>query len=102
MDVMRDKDTLLQVRNKNHQVLLEELDTIVSRMDLDDKHTKALLDGDLTKQEGIKMCTKAAQALHQAMSVDLHSCKCNFTTIFTRIQASLLFFLRDFSGGGSI
>ena len=29
MDIMKDKDTLLQVRNNNHQKLLEELDGII-------------------------------------------------------------------------
>ena len=29
MDVMSDKDTLLQVRNNNHQKLLETLDSMI-------------------------------------------------------------------------
>ena len=29
MEVMKDKDTLINVRNSNHQKLLEELDNLV-------------------------------------------------------------------------
>jgi hypothetical protein len=29
MEVMKDKDTLIKVRNQNHQKLLEELDNVV-------------------------------------------------------------------------
>ncbi|CAL1546243.1 unnamed protein product [Lymnaea stagnalis] len=72
MEVMRDKDTLMTIRNKNHQRLLEELQNLVNQLDLDLKHMQALMDGDLSTQNGIVECTAAAQALHHCMNADIH------------------------------
>ncbi|CAG5118242.1 unnamed protein product [Candidula unifasciata] len=71
MEVMRDKDTLMTLRNKNHQRLLEELQNLVV-IRLDMKHIQALMDGDLTTPAGIQECTAAAQALHRCMNADIH------------------------------
>ncbi|BFZ14807.1 hypothetical protein BsWGS_17846 [Bradybaena similaris] len=72
MEVMRDKDTLMTLRNKNHQRLLEDLQNLVNQLDLDMKHIQALMDGDLTTSAGIQECTAAAQALHHCMNADIH------------------------------
>ncbi len=75
MDIMKDKDSLMQVRNNNHQHLLEELDGIVSNLDLEHKHMKALLDGDLMTPRGIDECAQAARALQKCMQATIHPCK---------------------------
>ncbi|KAK7097986.1 exocyst complex component 1-like isoform X2 [Littorina saxatilis] len=72
MEVMRDKDTVVTQRNNNHQKLLEDMERVVSRLDLDLKHMQALMDGDLTTPNGIFECTAAAQALHGCMNADIH------------------------------
>ena len=72
MDIMKDKDSLMQIRNNNHQALLEQLDSIIGTLDLEHKHMKALLDGDLTSPAGIYECTQAANALHKCMQQEIH------------------------------
>lgn len=72
MEVMKDKDTLISRRNTNHQKLLEELDNLVSKLDLDIKHTRALIEGDLQSQAGINDCTAAAEALQKCVHTDIH------------------------------
>ncbi|XP_059178950.1 exocyst complex component 1-like isoform X1 [Physella acuta] len=72
MEVMRDKDLLMTVRNNNHQRLLDDLQNLVNQLDLDLKHVQALMDVDLTTPNGITECTAAAQALHRCMNADIH------------------------------
>ncbi|KAK3099143.1 hypothetical protein FSP39_000104 [Pinctada imbricata] len=72
MEVMKDKDTLINVRNSNHQKLLEELDNVVTQLDLDTRHLKSLTDGDLSTPTGICDCTAAALALQRCTNVDIH------------------------------
>ena len=72
MEVMKDKDTLIKVRNQNHQKLLEELDNVVTQLDLDTKHLKALQDGELSTPNGIYECTSAALALHKCVNINIH------------------------------
>ncbi|KAK3751247.1 hypothetical protein RRG08_024002 [Elysia crispata] len=81
MEVMRDKDTLLTVRNSNHQRLLEELENLQKKLDLDLKYMQALMDGDLTTSQGIKECTEAAQALYQCMNADIHPSLCKLGAV---------------------
>ncbi|XP_055958855.1 exocyst complex component 1 [Patella vulgata] len=71
MEVMKDKDMLMTIRNTNHHKLTEELNGLVSNMDLDLKHMSALLDGDLQTPNGIYDCAIAAQALYRCMNVDM-------------------------------
>ncbi|ESO90675.1 hypothetical protein LOTGIDRAFT_233685 [Lottia gigantea] len=72
MEVMRDKDMLMTIRNKNLHQLTESLESIVSQMDLDIKHMSALLDGDLSTPNGIYECVQAAQALHRCMNIEMN------------------------------
>ncbi|XP_048237004.1 exocyst complex component 1-like isoform X1 [Haliotis rufescens] len=72
MEVMRDKDMLVKIRNINHQQLLEELERVVNQLDLDVKHVDALVNGDLATPNGIYECTRAAQALLKCMNANIH------------------------------
>lgn len=72
MEVMRDKDTLMAVRNANHQKMLEELESIVHQLDLDNKYVKSLMEGDLSTPNGILDCTAAAQQLQRCRQADIH------------------------------
>ncbi|XP_041359925.1 exocyst complex component 1-like isoform X2 [Gigantopelta aegis] len=73
MEVMKEKDRLMRIRNTNHQCLLEELNSLVSQLDLDMKHISALCDGDLASPGAIYECTAAAQALHKCMNAKIHA-----------------------------
>ncbi|XP_022323453.2 exocyst complex component 1-like isoform X3 [Crassostrea virginica] len=72
MEVMKEKDALINTRNKNHQLLLEELDNLVNHLDLDTRHLKALQDGDLSTPTGICECTTAASVLQRCLNADIH------------------------------
>ncbi|CAH1777406.1 unnamed protein product, partial [Owenia fusiformis] len=72
MEIMKDKDTFIQIKNRNHKELLDELDKLISKLDLDHKHMKSLLDGDLSTPTGIYESTVAAQSLQDCMNVEIH------------------------------
>lgn len=72
MEVMKEKDALINTRNKNHQLLLEELDNLVKQLDIDTRHLKALTDGDLSTPGGICECTTAAHILQRCLNADIH------------------------------
>ncbi|KAH6923801.1 hypothetical protein HPB50_007267 [Hyalomma asiaticum] len=65
---MEEKDALLHVQNENNARLLHELETLVNQLDLPHAHQVALLNGDLSSQDGIRACTAAARALEEACS----------------------------------
>ncbi|KAH7939148.1 hypothetical protein HPB52_007579 [Rhipicephalus sanguineus] len=65
---MEEKDALLHVQNENNVRLLHELETLVNQLDLPHAHQVALLNGDLSNQDGIRACTTAARALEEACS----------------------------------
>lgn len=72
MEVMKDKDTLLSVRNTNHQKMLEEIESIVHQLDFDNKYVKSLIEGDLSTPNGILDCTAAAQQLQRCRHANIH------------------------------
>ena len=65
MEIMSDKDTLMQTRNTNHQALLEVLDNMVTSLDLESKHEKALREANFSTPRHILECTEAAAALRR-------------------------------------
>ncbi|XP_064608432.1 exocyst complex component 1-like isoform X2 [Liolophura sinensis] len=73
MEVIKEKDMLIKIRNENHQSLLEELDKLVKSFDLEDKFVKALIDGDLSTPNGIYDCSVAAEALQKCVQADTHT-----------------------------
>ena len=81
MEVMKDKDTLLQVRNNNHQRLLEELDGVITQLDLDSRHVKALNNASFTSSQAIMLCTDAANALQRCLTADISPGKCVFIVL---------------------
>ncbi|XP_053398468.1 exocyst complex component 1-like isoform X2 [Mercenaria mercenaria] len=72
MEVMKDKDTLLSVRNANHQKMLEEIESLVNQLDLDNKYMRSLIEGDLSTPNGILECTAAAQQLQRCRHASIH------------------------------
>ncbi|KAG1710458.1 Exocyst complex component 1 [Nymphon striatum] len=70
--MMEEKDSLIHVQNLNNQRLMEELENLISQLDLSHKHQVALIDGDLVNPTGIVECITAAKALHEAMNAQIH------------------------------
>lgn len=63
------------LRHFDHHELVQMKSVFVAvqtSLDLDLKHYKALLDGDLSTPAGIYECTAAADALHKCVNADLH------------------------------
>uniref|UniRef100_T1JC86 Exocyst complex component Sec3 PIP2-binding N-terminal domain-containing protein n=1 Tax=Strigamia maritima TaxID=126957 RepID=T1JC86_STRMM len=68
IEKMEEKNLLIKIENANNTKLLEELDNLVSQLDLDHKHQVALLDSDLTNPGNISACIAAANALQKALN----------------------------------
>ena len=94
MEFMKDKDTLIQVKTRNNQKLLQELDSLVNQLDLDHEHMKALLDGDLSSSRGIEQCSEAAIRLQHCMAAEIHPSLSRMAAVqeqrkrFTRLKAT--------------
>lgn len=94
MEIMKDKDTLIQVQNINHQRLMQELENLIEQLDLPIHHTKALLEGDLATPAGIYECTAAAEALQKCMQAEIHEALTNMQAVqeqkkrFDKMKAS--------------
>jgi len=71
MEVMADKDSLLSTRATNHQHLLDTLDDLVSALDLDKRHLRALSEANFTSAHAIRACTEAANALQCSMTTHI-------------------------------
>ncbi|WAR00182.1 EXOC1-like protein [Mya arenaria] len=67
MELMKDKDMLLSVRNANHQKLLEELENVVHQLDLDGKYIASLNKGDLSTPNGILDSLMKMSAVEEQM-----------------------------------
>lgn len=90
---MEEKDALLHVQNENNGRLLRELEMLVNQLDLSHTHQVALLNGDLSSQDGIRACTAAARALEDACSAQTHPGLSKMAAV--QEQTKLLEKLRD-------
>nr|XP_006815431.1 PREDICTED: exocyst complex component 1-like [Saccoglossus kowalevskii] len=72
MELMQQKDSVIQIQNRNRHKLLDELNTLISQLDLSHQHVKSLLDGNLSSPNGILDCTAAAHVLLDKRNVKLH------------------------------
>jgi hypothetical protein len=71
MEEMDDKDKRLQIEDRNHEQLLEEVESLVSKLDIGPEAEELLRRGDLSKQQSLSKCTAAALALQQAVKASL-------------------------------
>ncbi|XP_065352705.1 exocyst complex component 1 isoform X1 [Cloeon dipterum] len=78
---MGKKNTTNQVIGKNNQVLLEELENIISQLDVPYKLQKALIEADLNSPNGLKEAIEAGNALVRAMNADLHPALVNLAAV---------------------
>ncbi|XP_054712659.1 LOW QUALITY PROTEIN: exocyst complex component 1-like [Uloborus diversus] len=68
---MEEKDARMKIQHKNNIKLLNELENMITKLDLSEKHRLAL-DGELKTPEGIVACTAAAKALQEAMNAHIN------------------------------
>jgi exocyst complex component 1 len=71
MEKMGEKNTMIEIANKNNIKLLQELDKIISQLDLSHAHQLALTDTDLTSLRGLQAAKDAGRALQNAMGCDI-------------------------------
>lgn len=71
MEQMEDKDKHMVTESRNRKKLLEELETLVSVLDVPERNIAALQEADLSKGMGLKECTHAAFAVLHALQADL-------------------------------
>lgn len=72
MEKMGEKNTMIDIANKNNIKLLKELDRLVTQWDLPMAHQVALTDTDLTGPVGLKAAIDAGRALQLAMNNDIN------------------------------
>ncbi|KAK7871620.1 hypothetical protein R5R35_001807 [Gryllus longicercus] len=72
MEKMEEKNLLMEVACRNNQKLLDELDQVISQLDLPHKHQMALIDADLTSAQGLQSAIAAGKALMAAMNAEIH------------------------------
>ena len=78
MEIMEQKDSMIQIQSQNHAKLTQELQNLMKTMDIPHEYQMALLDkGDLTSAKGILECTDAAECLQKKMEAKPHLGKIN-------------------------
>ncbi len=76
MEIMEQKDSMIQIQSQNHAKLTQELKDIMKKLDIPHKYQMALLDqGDLGSPKGIMECTSAAECLQEKMETKVHTGK---------------------------
>lgn len=81
MEKMGEKNTMIEIANKNNIKLLQELDKIISQLDLSHQHQLALTDTDLTTLRGLQAAKDAGRALQNAMSCDIDPALLRLTAV---------------------
>lgn len=81
MEKMGEKNTMIEIANKNSLKLLQELEKIISQLDLAHPHQLALTDTDLTSLRGLQAAKDAGRALQNAMSCDIDPALLRLTAV---------------------
>lgn len=81
MEKMGEKNTMIDIANKNNIKLLHELEKVVNQLDLPYVHQIALTDTDLTGSAGLAAAIAAGRALQNAMNSDLDPALLQLTAV---------------------
>ncbi|KAJ3665475.1 hypothetical protein Zmor_000968 [Zophobas morio] len=81
MEKMEKKNSMISVVDKNNQLLLRELENIVTRLDLPRKYQETLEDADFTTPQGLKAAVEAGNALKVAMNSDIDKALLQMTAV---------------------
>lgn len=71
MEKMGEKNTMIEIANSNNIKLMQELEKVVTQLDLPYAHQHALTDTDLTSAAGLEAAIAAAKALQMCMNCDI-------------------------------
>lgn len=71
MEKMGEKNSMIEIANKNNLKLLQELEKVISQLDLSHVHQLALTDTDLTSLKGLQSAKDSGRALQNAISADI-------------------------------
>lgn len=81
MEKMGEKNTMIDIANKNNIKLLQELENVVNQLDLPYVHQIALTDTDLTGAAGLSAAIAAGRALQNAMNSDIDPALLQLTAV---------------------
>jgi hypothetical protein len=81
MEKMEKKNSMISVVDKNNQLLLQELEKIVTRLDLPRKYQETLENADFTTTQGLKAAVEAGNALKVAMNSDIDKALLQMTAV---------------------
>lgn len=81
MEKMGEKNTMIEVANNNNIKLLNELEKLVTQLDLPYPHQTALNEPDLTSQQGLTSAIAAGKALQTAMNCDIDTALLRLTAV---------------------
>lgn len=71
MEKMGEKNSMIEIANKNNLKLLQELEKVIGQLDLSHANQMALAETDLTSMKGLQAAKDAGKALQNAMSADI-------------------------------
>lgn len=81
MEKMGEKNSMIDIANKNNIKLLQQLERIVTQLDLPYVHQIALTDTDLTGAAGLAAAIAAGRALQTAMNSDIEPALLQLTAV---------------------
>jgi exocyst complex component 1 len=81
MEKMGEKNSMIEIANKNNIKLLQELERVISQLDLSHPHQLALTDPDLTTIKGLELAKDAGKALQNAMNVEIDPALLKLTAV---------------------
>lgn len=71
MEKMGEKNSMIEIANKNNLKLLQELEKLISQLDIGHIHQLALTETDLTSIKGIQAAKDSGRVLLNAISADI-------------------------------
>lgn len=81
MEKMGEKNSMIEIANKNNIKLLQELEKVISQLDLSHAHQLALQEPDLTTIRGLQAAKDAGKALQNAMNVEIDKALLELTAV---------------------
>lgn len=81
MEKMGEKNTMIEVANNNNIKLLNELEKLITQLDLPYTHQTALNEPDLTSPQGLASAIVAGKALQTAMNCDIDAALLRLTAV---------------------
>lgn len=71
MEKMGEKNTMIEIANKNNLKLLQELEKVISQLDINQSQQIALTETDLNSLQGIQAAKESGRILFNAINADL-------------------------------